>query len=166
MRMRALAVCLLAAVLAGASPAQASPDAIVRDALLPYLHENLQALYLFAAEMNLSNGTREGFGERFMFGKLVTAEWVMANLDALEADHGKIYAEVERLLFGPWENGGGTVFAFAERKNVCALSYETGRWGKPVERVRTIRITHTTEMSNRRRAVHITLDTLEIVRKK
>ena len=171
--MRVLAAGLLAATLcvSGAAggqtpPLQETPDTIVRDELLPYLRENPQALLLFAAEMNISNGpasTRDK-GERYMFGKLVTAEWVMGNLDSLEADRDKIYAEVERLLLGPWVNGGRTAFEFAERKDARALSYETGKWGKRQARAETIRIAHTTELSNRRRVVHIDRETLEIVR--
>lgn len=132
---------------------------LIRNYLLPYLEENPQAALLFAAEMNISNGNPKtrNFGERGMFTKLVDANYVMAHMDELEEKREDILREVERLLVGPWENGGSTTFSFGFRTNMQELCYETGKWVE-TRQTPTILVVHHTEYTNKRRVLYLSCD--------
>ena len=87
---------------------------------------------IFSAELNISNGnpyTRD-FGERGMFGKLVTGEAVSKNIDEYIDDADSIFAEAKRLMFGPWENGGKTELSFYKVSGGKQLDLDTGKWVK------------------------------------
>lgn len=135
------------------------PEWLIRNYLIPYLEENPQAALLFAAEMNLSNGSPKSrdFGERGMFTKLVDARYVMDHYDELEPMKDDILAEAERLLVGPWKNGGRTTFSFTSRSNMRELCYETGQWTEGVT-TPIILVVHYTEYTNKKKVLYLSCD--------
>lgn len=124
--------------------------------LLPYLQDNPQALMLFAAELNISNGDpyARDYGERGMFGCLESAESIFRRYDEFDAE--KVFDEVKRLLFGPFTNNGYTEFSYAEVGKGIILNYETGKWEKTEGGV-AIRIKHVTEYYNKVRYRYLLL---------
>lgn len=128
-------------------PALAGNLEIVDYELLPLLQDNPDSLMLFAAELNISNGDpySRDYGERGMFGRLESAESIRYRTDEFDAE--KIYAEVYRLLFGPWKNDGSTEFLLKPVGKGKVLSYETGKWSDTKGGM-AIRIKHVTEYYN------------------
>lgn len=118
---------------------------IVRAYLLPELQEDRFATLIFAGELNISNGDPyvRNFGERGIFGKLVTGETARQQFALYE----KARDEVSRLLFGPWIRKGMTEFSFsASYAATRALDLWTGKMEKSkVKWDYIIRIRHATE---------------------
>ena len=118
---------------------------------------------VFSAELNISNGnpyTRD-FGERGMFGKLVTGETVAKNINEYIGDADSIFAEAKRLMFGPWENGGKTELSFYKAVGGKQLDLETGKWVKS-KGGDAIRLRHTTEYMGKIRYAYILTDSLTL----
>ena len=118
---------------------------------------------IFSAELNLSNGnpyTRD-FGEREMFGKLVTGETVAKNIDEYIDDADTIFAEAKRLMIGPWENGGNTELSFYKAVGGKQLDLDTGKWVKS-NGGDAIRLRHTTEYMGKIRYAYILTDSLTL----
>ena len=121
---------------------------------------------IFSAELNLSNGnpyTRD-FGERGMFGKLVTGETVARNIDEYIDDADRIFAEAKRLIFGPWENGGKTELSFYKVSGGKQLDLDTGKWVKS-KGGDAIRLRHTSEYMGKIRYAYILVDSLTLWRR-
>jgi hypothetical protein len=118
---------------------------------------------IFSAELNLSNGnpyTRD-FGERGMFGKLVTGETVTKNIDEYIDDADRIFAEAKRLIFGPWQNGGKTELSFYKAVGGKQLDLDTGKWVKS-KGGDAIRLRHTSEYMGKIRYAYILTDSLTL----
>ena len=118
---------------------------------------------IFSAELNLSNGnpyTRD-FGERGMFGKLVTGETVAKNIDEYIDDADRIFAEAKRLIFGPWQNGGKTELSFYKVSGGKQLDLDTGKWVKS-KGGDAIRLRHTSEYMGKIRYAYILTDSLTL----
>ena len=118
---------------------------------------------VFSAELNISNGnpyTRD-FGERGMFGKLVTGETVAKNINEYIGDADRIFAEAKRLMFGPWENGGKTELSFYKAVGGKQLDLDTGKWVKS-KGGDAIRLRHTTEYMGKIRYAYILTDSLTL----
>ena len=118
---------------------------------------------IFSAELNLSNGnpyTRD-FGERGMFGKLVTGETVTKNIDEYIDDADRIFAEAKRLIFGPWQNGGKTELSFYKVSGGKQLDLDTGKWVKS-KGGDAIRLRHTSEYMGKIRYAYILTDSLTL----
>ena len=145
---------------------------IIRDYLFPYLETNDTAALLFAAELNISNGNPHirdinegGWGERAMFGRLLTAGTVMKYLSArINLRMSNAYladivrTETYRLLFGPWKREGATQFTFGYKVKGSVLDYTTGTFIKNTRPIYAIRITHTTEYSSATRYAYLECD--------
>lgn len=118
---------------------------------------------IFSAELNLSNGNpyTRVFGERGMFGKLVTGETVEKNIDEYIDDADSIFAEAKRLIFGPWENGGKTELSFYTAKGGKQLDLDTGKWVKS-KGGDAIRLRHTSEYMGKIRYAYILVDSLTL----
>ena len=129
---------------------------IVDYELLPFLQDNPDALMLFAAELDISNGDpySRDYGERGMFGRLESAESIRYRTDEFDAE--KIYVEVYRLRFGPWRTGGSTEFLLKSVGKGKILSYETGKWSDTKGGM-AIRIKHVTEYYNKVRYRYLLL---------
>lgn len=102
---------------------------LIDEYFLRELFNDDAALLYFAQELNISNGFREKWGERYMFGRL-------ESINSLREPHTYsqdmieyIGLEVRRLLFGPWLPPGSTSFARATPKEgrYRALT-ATGEW--------------------------------------
>ena len=134
---------------------QPTADELV-DELLIYLSENPRASLLFAAELNLSNGPPDerDYGERYMFGKLANAAYVLDNWPLIAVLHERTGAEIARLLLGPWRNGGSTVVTLSTRGDCKVLDLVTGKWRK-VKQAQTLRIEHVTEYGGQTRVRHV-----------
>lgn len=149
-------ICLLLCLM---SPTFAITDEItdiIDYELLPSLQENSRALYLFASELNISNGdpyTRD-YGERGIFGRLESAESVLKRTDL---DTDKVYKETVRLLFGPFDKDGNTTFTFKRVGRGQVLDYDTGKW-LSTDGGLAIRIEHTTEYYGKTRIRLLLLD--------
>ena len=118
---------------------------------------------IFSAELNLSNGnpyTRD-FGERGMFGKLVTGETATKNIDEYIDDADRIFAEAKRLMFGPWQNGGKTELSFYKVSGGKQLDLDTGKWVKS-KGGDAIRLRHTSEYMGKIRYAYILTDSLTL----
>ena len=118
---------------------------------------------IFSAELNISNGnpyTRD-FGERGMFGKLVTGETVAKNVNEYIDDADRIFAEAKRLIFGPWQNGGKTELSFYAAKGGKQLDLDTGKWVKS-KGGDAIRLRHTSEYMGKIRYAYILTDSLTL----
>ena len=118
---------------------------------------------VFSAELNISNGnpyTRD-FGERGMYGKLVTGETVAKNINEYIGDADSIFAEAKRLMFGPWENGGKTELSFYKAVGGKQLDLDTGKWVKS-KGGDAIRLRHTTEYMGKIRYAYILTDSLTL----
>lgn len=118
---------------------------------------------VFSAELNISNGnpyTRD-FGERGMFGKLVTGETVAKNIDEYIGDADRIFDEAKRLMFGPWQNGGKTELSFYNAVGGKQLDLDTGKWVKS-KGGDAIRLRHTTEYMGKIRYAYILTDSLTL----
>ena len=118
---------------------------------------------VFSAELNISNGnpyTRD-FGERGMFGKLVTGETVAKNINEYIGDADRIFVEAKRLMFGPWENGGKTELSFYKAVGGKQLDLDTGKWVKS-KGGDAIRLRHTTEYMGKIRYAYILTDSLTL----
>ena len=123
-------------------------------------------LIVFSAELNISNGspyTRD-FGERGMFGKLVTGETVAKNIDEYIGDADRIFAEAKRLIFGPWKNGGKTELSFYKAVGGKQLDLDTGKWVKS-KGGDAIRLRHTSEYMGKIRYAYILTDSLTLWRR-
>lgn len=133
-----------------------NPEDTVQQYLMPQLKENNKALMLFAAELNISNGdpAKRNFGERYMFGKLVSADTVVQAEEELQLNGVDIASEVERLLLGPWHNNGSSKLIMVNVGEGKALNLETGKWEKTSGDV-AIRVEHTTEYYNKGRVAYI-----------
>ena len=130
--------------------------------LIDINYDSKQAI-IFSAELNLSNGnpyTRD-FGERGMFGKLVTGETVTKNIDEYIDDADRICAEAKRLIFGPWQNGGKTELSFYKASGGKQLDLDTGKWVKS-KGGDAIRLRHTTEYMGKIRYAYILTDSLTL----
>ena len=130
--------------------------------LIDIKYDGKQAV-IFSAELNLSNGnpyTRD-FGERGMFGKLVTGETVAKNIDEYIDDADRIFAEAKRLIFGPWENGGKTELSFYKAVGGKQLDLDTGKWVKS-KGGDAIRLRHTTEYMGKIRYAYILTDSITL----
>lgn len=124
---------------------------------------NSKQFVIFSAELNLSNGnpyTRD-FGERGMFGKLVTGESVAKNIDEYIDDAGTIFEEAKRLMFGPWQNGGKTELSFYKVSGGKQLDLDTGKWVKS-KGGDAIRLRHTSEYMGKIRYAYILTDSLTL----
>ena len=118
---------------------------------------------VFSAELNISNGnpyTRD-FGERGMFGKLVTGETVAKNINEYIGDADSIFAEAKRLIVGPWQNGGKTELSFYKAVGGKQLDLDTGKWVKS-KGGDAIRLRHTTEYMGKIRYAYILTDSLTL----
>ena len=118
---------------------------------------------VFSSELNISNGnpyTRD-FGERGMFGKLVTGETVVKNIDEYIDDADGIFAEAKRLIFGPWQNGGKTELSFYKAIGGKQLDLNTGKWVKS-KGGDAIRLRHTSEYMGKIRYAYILTDSLTL----
>ena len=118
---------------------------------------------VFSAELNISNGnpyTRD-FGERGMFGKLVTGETVAKNIDEYIGDEDSIFTEAKRLIFGPWQNGGKTELSFHKVVGGKQLDLDTGKWVKS-KGGDAIRLRHTSEYMGKVRYAYILTDSLTL----
>jgi hypothetical protein len=118
---------------------------------------------IFSAELNLSNGnpyTRD-FGERGMFGKLVTGERVANNIDEYIDDADSIFAEAKRLMVGPWQNGGKTELSFYKVSGGKQLDLDTGKWVRS-KGGDAIRLRHTSEYMGKIRYAYILTDSLTL----
>ena len=145
---------------------------LIRDYLYPYLETNDTAALLYAAELNISNGnphirdiSEGGWGERAMFGRLLTAGTVMRYVGArINLRMSNAYladlvrTETFRLLFGPWKRDGATQFRFGYKVKGSVLDYATGKFIKNTRAIYTIRITHTTEYSGATRYAYLACD--------
>jgi hypothetical protein len=121
---------------------------------------------VFSAELNISNGnpyTRD-FGERGMFGKLVTGETVAKNIDEYMGDADRIFAEAKRLMVGPWENDGSTELSFYKVNGGKQLDLDTGKWVKS-KGGDAIRLRHTSEYMGKIRYAYILTDSLTLWRR-
>lgn len=154
--------------------AVASNDAgsIIRDYLFPMLNEDDSIALLFASELNISNGNPHirsidagGWGERAMFGRLITAGTVEKYIDgnirpgmsnACLADI--VRAETFRLLFCTWRGEGATSFKFVSKPKGKVLDYATGVFVPNKHTIYCIRITHITEYSGATRYAYIACD--------
>lgn len=68
-------------------------------------------MLMFAQELNISNGEREKWGERYMFGRLESARSMDRRWMELSADDiYYISLELQRLLIGPWLEPGHTEY--------------------------------------------------------
>ena len=156
--------------------------AIIRDYLFPMLDEDDSIALLFASELNISNGsphirslTDGGWGERAMFGRLVTAGTVEKNIDGNIRDDMSnaaladlVRAETYRLLFGKryndtlkndgWLKNGNTTFAFKYRMKCSVLDYATGKFVPRKKPTYVIMAKHTTEYSGAKRYAYIECD--------
>ena len=124
---------------------------------------NVPNSIVFSAELNISNGnpyTRD-FGERGMFGKLVTGETVVKNIDEYMGDAYRIFAEAKRLMFGPWKNGGKTELSFYKVSGGKQLDLDTGKWVKS-KGGDAIRLRHTSEYMGKIRYAYILTDSLTL----
>ena len=118
---------------------------------------------VFSAELNISNGnpyTRD-FGERGMFGKLVTGETVAKNINEYIGDADSIFAEAKRLIVGPWQNGGKTELSFHKVVGGKQLDLDTGKWVKS-KGGDAIRLRHTSEYMGKIRYAYILTDSLTL----
>jgi hypothetical protein len=135
---------------------------LIRDYFYPLIIEKDDiAAMIFAAEFNISNGDpySRDYGERGMFGKLVSAMTVLNNYETYEINLDYYRSETWRLMFGPWRDGRGlTKFTFASRKDVRELSYETGKWSPKKHRIPTIQIAHIVEYMGGNRRAHLACD--------
>jgi len=156
--------------------------AIIRDYLFPMLDEDDSIALLFASELNISNGsphirslTDGGWGERAMFGRLVTSGTVEKYIDGNIRDDMSnaaladlVRAETYRLLFGKryndtlkndgWLKNGATTFAFKYRIKCSVLDYSTGQFVRQKRPTYVILINHTTEYSGAKRYAYIECD--------
>ena len=133
--------------------------------LIDINYDSKQAI-IFSAELNLSNGnpyTRD-FGERGMFGKLVTGERIVNNIDEYIDDADSIFAEAKRLIFGPWQNGGKTELSFYKAVGGTQLDLDTGKWVKS-KGGDAIRLRHTSEYMGKIRYAYILTDSLTLWRR-
>ena len=118
---------------------------------------------VFSSELNISNGnpyTRD-FGERGMFGKLVTGETVVKNIDEYIDDADSIFAEAKRLMIGSWQNGGKTELSFYKVSGGKQLDLDTGKWVKS-KGGDAIRLRHTSEYMGKIRYAYILTDSLTL----
>ena len=117
--------------------------------IFPELFSDDQALVLFSAELNISNGEREKWGERYMFGKLESQESVRDRWQEYsDYELDAMALEVHRLLLGPWIGPGSTEFARATLKfSPYRALISDGRWQKitPTENSALIKIIHKTD---------------------
>ena len=151
-------VLILTIFLALLSPALADKSIALND-----INYGSKQSVIFSAELNLSNGnpyTRD-FGERGMFGKLVTGETISKNIDGYIDDADRIFAEAKRLIFGPWENGGKTELSFYKAKGGKQLDLDTGKWVKS-KGGDAIRLRHTSEYMGKIRYAYILTDSLTL----
>ena len=118
---------------------------------------------IFSAELNISNGNpyTRNFGERGMFGKLVTGETATKNIDEYIGDADRIFAEAKRLIFGPWQNGGKTELSFYKVSGGKQLDLDTGKWVKS-KGGDAIRLRHTSEYMGKIRYAYILTDSLTL----
>ena len=118
---------------------------------------------VFSAELNISNGNpyTRNFGERGMFGKLVTGETATKNIDEYIDDADRIFAEAKRLIFGPWQNGGKTELSFYKVSGGKQLDLDTGKWVKS-KGGDAIRLRHTSEYMGKIRYAYILTDSLTL----
>lgn len=157
---------------------------IIEKYLYPMLNEDDSIALLFASELNISNGCPfirnvfdGGWGERAIFGRLITAGTVEKYMDT-EIRPGMSNAELAllacgetyRLLFGKpydeivpnthWLRNGKTTFSFSYRHmtNGKTLDYSTGKWVKTPGVVWCIRAQHTTEYYGEQRNAYIACD--------
>lgn len=133
---------------------------IIDSAFIPYLYNNPEHAMVFAAEINISNGnpTSRDFGERYMFGKLVTYQYVYENMEELLLiDEERIIDEVVRLLVGDWYNNGSTTFSFKKLKGRKVFDFDKKSWIKKKE-VNAIKVEHITEYANKKRVSYVAYD--------
>ena len=136
------------------SPAIAEPIETMEDFVL-----DGAAAVIFASELNISNGspyTRD-FGERGMFGKLVTGETVARNIADYLDTVDVIFGEAKRLLVGPWNDGGYTEFSICELNGGKQLDLDTGKWVRSKGGA-VIKIIHHTEYRGKTRNAFFLID--------
>lgn len=155
---------------------------IINDYLFPMLDEDDSIALLFSAELNISNGSPHirsladgGWGERAMFGRLITAGTVEKFIDGNIRDDMSnaaladlVRAETYRLLFGKdyngllpnkaWIRNGKTTFAFKYRVKCSVLDYATGKFVRQKKPTYVILVTHSTEYSGAKRNAYIECD--------
>ena len=118
----------------------------IEEHFLPSLALDNLELITFAAELNISNGEVETWGERYMFGRLVTASSVretyqksVDNIDAIEL-------EIKRLLLGPWIGPGLTEYREIRPEVATYKVLVSGEWvNMKSEGMTIILIMHTTD---------------------
>lgn len=138
-------------------PGGLSTNDVINIHFIEYLYNTPEHAMVFAAELNISNGnpkTRD-FGERYMFGKLITYQYVYENMEELLlVDEERIIDETVRLLVGGWYNNGNTVFSFKKLKDRKVFDFSKREWVKRKE-IDAIKVEHTTEYSNKKRISYI-----------
>lgn len=147
-----------------------NPRGFLQEVVLPHFEEDEQALLLFCAELNISNGNAQERknGERYMFGRLLHSDHILDDYDHWATYSEQAWEETKRLLLGPWVREGTTNFSFGYRTNVDILNYQTGKWEKR-DYVRVLHIEHITEQGANRRTANLSLEEdslFSIVRKK
>ena len=161
---------------------------IIQDYLYPFLESNDVSSLLFASELNISNGCPHirslsdgGWGERAMFGRLITSGTVMKYLNTDNINPrmdnkylaGMVREETFRLLFGSekftgkimhplvntgWIGKGKTTFKFGYRVKGKVLDLSIGKFVKKNHAVYGVLVTHITEYSGERRFAFIACD--------
>lgn len=126
------------------------------DYFLPELIYNQEDMLYFASELNISNGERERWGERYMFGKLVSAPYMRDHMNDYVGDAPAIAEEVYRLLLGPWLDKGGTSFSIYN-KNYKWNGLIDGEWTRINHPMTIIRIEHTTDRYGEKRYAYLGL---------
>lgn len=134
-----------------------SADDVINIYFIEYLYRNPEHAMVFAAELNISNGNPKArdFGERYMFGKLITYQYVYENMEELLlVDEERIIDETVRLLVGGWYNNGDTIFSFKKLKNRKVFDFDKREWVKKKE-IDAIKVKHITEYTNKKRTSYI-----------
>lgn len=118
----------------------------IEEHFLPNLALNDLELITFAQELNISNGFREQWGERYMFGKLVTANSARETYQKFVDNIDAIEFEIKRLLLGPWIGPGLTEYREIRPEVATYKVLINGEWvNMKSEGMTIILVMHTTD---------------------
>ena len=127
------------------------------------LDESLEAAIYFASELNISNGEPYirtgdgGFGERHMFGKLLSVYTADAWIGtATDEDINRAIEEVHRLLTGKLKAPGETGYLLEKVSYGRVLDLDLGDWVRfKQSNSSAIKVIHKTEYYGRTRYAHL-----------
>ena len=125
----------------------------VETKLYPKIEESLEAAVYFASELNISNGdpalrTGEGgFGERYMFGRLLSIHTADIWLGtATDDDLSRMIEETKRLLTGSLRPPGENGYFSTQVQKGRILDLDAGVWVRSYQNsTDAIKIVHKTE---------------------